>query len=72
MSMPRAAMSVATSTRYLPRLKSSSARVRCALRAVAVNAFGRDLVLEQRRGQTVRARLRARKRDRAKDIIVLE
>jgi hypothetical protein len=42
------------------------------LRTVAVNAFGGDVMLRQRRGEAISARFRPRERDRAEDVIVLE
>jgi len=72
MSIPRAARSVATSTRSLPRLKSASARVALRLRAIAVDPLGRHVVLLEREREPVGPRLRAGERDRAVDAVVFE
>ena len=72
MSMPRAAMSVATSTRYLPRLKSASARVRCACERSPWMRSAAHVVAFEQCGQPVGARFGARERDRAVDRVVFE
>src|SRR5580704_14089790 len=67
MSMPRAAMSVATSTRILPALKFAS-----ALRFVAVDCFRADVLLDQMLGDAIRAVLRAREHEHALHAVVAQ
>ena len=70
MSMPRAAISVATSTRSSPALKLPSARSRVSLRLVAVDRRRRGCRRCEMPRHPVGAVLGAREHERARDVLV--
>ena len=70
--MPRATMSVATSTAVLARLEPGERLGPLALAAVAVDPRGRDAVPLEELGQAVGAVLGAREDDRVGDDVALQ
>jgi hypothetical protein len=70
MSMPRAAISVATSTCKWPNLKSTHGLGPLVLRFVAMDGIGVDFVLVKHQRDLVRPMLRAGEHQNASDLAV--